>query len=68
MRHDVMSVQTLSLLHIPMIVAALSTAAPLTAHQRSSGSTQQFAAQIGEFIRAIHARISSTAPTKIVAI
>jgi hypothetical protein len=68
MRHDMMSVQTLSLLHIPMIAAILPTAAPLPAHARSNGSIEQFAAQIGECIRAVHGQIATAARTKAVVI
>jgi hypothetical protein len=66
MRHDAMSVQTLSLLHNLMIAAILSTAAPWAAHARSNGSIEQFAAQIGDSIRAIQAQISTAALTKSV--
>jgi hypothetical protein len=68
MRHDLMSVQTLSLLHNPMIAAIRSTAAPWAAQARSNGSIEQFAAQIGESIPAIQAQISTAARTKAVVI
>jgi hypothetical protein len=68
MRHDVMSVQTLSLLHNPMMAAILPTAAAWAAHARSNGSIEQFAAQIGESICAIQAQIATAARTKAVVI
>ena len=68
MRHDVMSVETLSLLHNLMIAATLSTAATWAAQARSNGSIEQFAAQIGESICAIQAQIATAARTKAVVI
>jgi hypothetical protein len=68
MWHDVMNVQTLSLLHNLMIVAILSAATPLAARQRGNGSIEQFATQFGEPSRAIHAPISTGSGTKVVVI
>jgi hypothetical protein len=67
MRHDVMSVQTRSLLHNLMIVAIPSAAVPLAMHARSHGAIEQFATQIGESIRVFHAQTSTAALTNAVA-
>jgi hypothetical protein len=63
-----MSVETLSLLHNPMIAAILSTAATWAAQARSDGSIEQFAAKIGESICATQTQIATAARTKAVGI